>query len=46
MNFHRTFTGLDSFEDIADTMEAIKNNNAALAAKRAKRYDEAIRLHT
>lgn len=46
MSLHGTFTGFGSFEDIADAMEAVEYNNAALAAKRAKRYGEAIRLHT
>lgn len=49
MDVFTTLTTVRSAADAADAaeaMEAIQKNNAACAAKRAGRYDEAIRLHT
>lgn len=46
MEFFATLTEARSVADAIEAMEAIQKNNAACVAKRAGRYDEAIRLHT
>lgn len=46
MSVFETFTAMRSGADAADAAEAIQKNNEACAARRAGRYNEAIRLHT
>jgi hypothetical protein len=45
MDLYSGFAGFGALQDMADAMEAVQSNNAALAVKHAKRYHEAIQLH-
>ncbi|KAG6360151.1 hypothetical protein INS49_011207 [Diaporthe citri] len=46
MDVFENITAMRSGTDAAEAMEAIQKNNSAIVAKRAGRYDEAIRLHS
>ncbi|KAL2290040.1 hypothetical protein FJTKL_00572 [Diaporthe vaccinii] len=46
MDVFNNTTAMRSGAEAAEHMEAIQKNNAAIVAKRAGRYDEAIRLHS